>query len=72
MNNEWYQDFLLEIKRLENELKCPQCEGTLIMHINPMGYDFLCSTCGISFEHLNGKFKDKFENLIYTKKEEEI
>lgn len=65
MRSNWYKKFLKEIKELETTLKCPECGSELIMHVNPVGYDFICSTCGKSFEYEEGIYKSKFKNVMH-------
>ena len=71
MKKKWYKSFLLEIEMIEKEVNCPICDGTIIMHINPMGYDFVCSFCSHTFEYEKGKHKDKFNQMLGLNKKQE-
>lgn len=65
MTKGWYKKFLQEVKELEKNLPCPQCGSQLILHTNPMGYDFVCSSCGFTFEHKEGKYSEKIKSMLY-------
>lgn len=64
MKKKWYKSFLLEIEEIEREVPCPHCGSSIIMHSNPMGYDFVCSFCSQTFEYEKGKHRDKFRKML--------
>lgn len=51
----WFDDFLTEVSQLEDSLVCPSCETLGLVHVNPFGYDFLCTTCGHEYAYELGK-----------------
>lgn len=57
-----YDDFLEEIDELESTLLCPNCDSDYVVHTNPMGYDFMCGSCGHNFEYNQGRHKKDFED----------
>lgn len=40
-----------EVKKIEDEEKCPECNKYTLVHTNPFDYDFLCSNCGYQFNY---------------------
>jgi hypothetical protein len=58
---EWYDEFLEEIEELQSKLLCPECSSDYVIHTDPMGYSFMCGSCGNNFEYEEGKFTAHFE-----------
>lgn len=53
----WYDEFLDEIKALESKLICPKCSSDAMVHTDPMGYSFLCASCGYNYDYNEGKYQ---------------
>ena len=60
-DKDWYDDFLVEINELEENLKCPKCNSDYMVHVDPFGYSFMCGDCGEHYYYDKGKFEKQLD-----------
>lgn len=64
--NDWFDDFLVEVSELESTLKCPSCGEIHMIHSSPFRYLFICGYCNFHYNYPQGKYEKELELLDST------